>query len=289
MEIDIQRVYSWAFKEVNFLKNKLIQVFNNISPNNNNYLEILKKIKKDPTQKFTSKKEVIELYNNTLNKYKKFYSNKFNLHKFDDVNLVTFDNKLMGGGYYSNNNFYLNTYYWKKLFKFTTESLILHETIPGHHLQISNIKKKDYNYFFEILNGFIEGWGLFSENLGTEQTDWDKIGQIQYEIFRTLRIIIDINLHYYGKNIDDMVNLMSEYLLFNKKIIKNEIIRYICKPGQALSYKIGSEVFKKILEKENINEFVNNDSIELYKKLIKESIPLKFLIDKYNITNLFIQ
>ena len=288
MSINIEKVYNWAFKEINFLKNKLIQIFNKISPNNNNYLEILTKIKKDPSQKFISKKEVIQLYNNKLNKYKKFYYDKFNLSKFDDINLIIFDNKLMGGGYYSNNNFYLNTYYWKKLFKFTTESLILHETIPGHHLQMSSIRKTDYIYFFKILNGFIEGWGLFSENLGIEQTDWDKIGQIQYEILRTMRIIIDINLHYYGKTIDDMVILMSEYLIFDKKIIKNEIIRYICNPGQALSYKIGSEVFKKILEKENINDFVNNNSIELYKKIIHENIPLKFLIDKYKIDNLFI-
>jgi hypothetical protein len=45
---------------------------------------------------------------------------------------------------------------------------------------------------------------------------------------------------------------------------------------------------KKILEKENINDFVNNDSIELYKKIIYENIPLKFLINKYKIDKLFI-
>ena len=40
-----------------------------------------------------------------------------------------------------------------------------------------------FGYFGASCTGFIEGWGLFSEKLGFEQTNWDKIGQLEFEIF----------------------------------------------------------------------------------------------------------
>ena len=103
------------------------------------------------------------------------------------------------------NNFYLNINDWKNMRKYTIESLVLHETNPGHHTQVHTMLNKSnkysllFGYFGASCTGFIEGWGLFSEQLGFEQTVWDKIGQLEFEIFRTLRIIVDIGLHYHGK------------------------------------------------------------------------------------------
>jgi uncharacterized protein (DUF885 family) len=81
----------------------------------------------------------------------------------------------------------------------------------------------------------------------------------------------------------------SYHLLMDHESIKNEIYRYVCNPGQAVSYKVGSQVFKKII---NINKWdtINNKNYGICNKIILDGpLPLKFLIDKYkiNIDNLF--
>lgn len=178
----------------------------------------------------------------------------------------------MGGAYYSENNFYLNESNWKEKYKYTAESLVLHEDIPGHHLQVhtSNSVEQNnsllYAYFPSILNGFVEGWGLFSEKLGVDQTYWDKIGQIEYEIFRTLRIIVDIRIHYRGYEPDKIYEYMQNYLSFGKTEIMTEIYRYVCRPGQAVSYKIGSHVFSKILEKIILKNILIQKQFKFIKK-----------------------
>jgi uncharacterized protein (DUF885 family) len=164
--------------------------------------------------------------------------------------------------------------------KYTVESLVLHETIPGHHTQVHtmlNIKYKYpiFMYYESLLNGFIEGWGLYSETLGVNQTMWDKIGQIEYDMLRTLRIIVDINIHYYGKSPENMIKFMQNYLTMSKGEIEQEVYRYVCLPGQAVSYKVGSDIFKQINK---------NNSLTLCKKLIMDGpLPLEFLIKKYKI------
>jgi uncharacterized protein (DUF885 family) len=77
---------------------------------------------------------------------------------------------------------------------------------------------------------------------------------------------------------------MKQYLSTNDNTIMNEIYRYICNPGQAISYKIGSEVFKKILDKNGIKTYLEPNAIKIYKKIIEDGHkPIKFLIEEYNI------
>ena len=83
-----------------------------------------------------------------------------------------------------------------------------------------------------------------------------------------------------------MIKFMSKYLAMDKHEITNEVYRYVCYPGQALSYKIGSTFFKKLLEKIHGKEIdvLDNKSINLYKKIILDGPePLCFLLKKYDI------
>jgi len=209
IEINILKLEKWAFNELERLIENmklLISIeLNEKLEKNTNFKNLLNKIFNAESQKFKSKKDLINYYNNAINKYQKIYVDILKFPSFQTPNLVIFNNDKMSGGYYYMNNFYLNTYNWQYMRKYTVESLVLHETIPGHHTQVHTTfyKNNKYNllfgYFGAPCTGFIEGWGLFSEKLGFEQTNWDKIGQLEYEIFRTLRIIVDIGIHYHGK------------------------------------------------------------------------------------------
>jgi len=292
LNININKLEKWALNEINILNNKMKYYIKKINPNilDETYARnMLEKINK--SQKYKSKKEYLEYYKEKIKKYKNIFINKYNFILYEDSNLVNFDNSDMGGAYYSENNFYLNESNWKEKYKYTAESLVLHEDIPGHHLQVhtSNSVEQNnsllYAYFPSILNGFVEGWGLFSEKLGVDQTYWDKIGQIEYEIFRTLRIIVDIRIHYRGYEPDKIYEYMQNYLSFGKTEIMTEIYRYVCRPGQAVSYKIGSHVFSKILEKNNIKKYLDPKAIQIYKKIINDGPkPLKFLLEDYSIS-----
>jgi len=294
LKLDIKIIYEWAKKELLNLIEEMkvyIKIVTDIK-NDDNFKYLLNKIYNDESQKFKSKNELIKLYKNKIEKYETIFIKKLNFPQYEKVNLIIFDNKYLSGGYYYLNNFYLNTYNWKDMRKYTVESLVLHETIPGHHTQVHvssyNQKQLLFSYLWSSCTGFIEGWGLFSEKLGYDQTVWDKIGQTEFEIFRTLRVIVDIDLHYYGKSPNEMIKFMKNYLTMSDNEITSEVYRYVCDPGQAVAYKIGEHVFKKILEKNKICNLLDPKALELYKKIILDGPkPLKFICKDYNIDNLF--
>jgi len=303
INIDIPKLESWAIKELDRLINSMKEQFKIIDPSINvddEYIKILSKLIEKSNQKYENKKEFVIHHRKIMSKYKDFFVNKLEFKQFSELRLMAFDNKYLGGGYYFENIFYLNIHNWKKMHKYSTESLVLHEGYPGHHLQLNGIKYLNqennllFSYFNSIVNGFIEGWGLFSENLGFKQTTWDKVGHIEYEILRTLRIIVDIRIHHKGYTPHQVFLYMKKYLAIPDEGIKSEVYRYVCMPGQAISYKVGAEVFKRIFESHltYMNSIYSTDrpgylhpvAIQLYKKLINEGpIPLNFLMKKYKI------
>jgi uncharacterized protein (DUF885 family) len=108
---------------------------------------------------------------------------------------------------------------------------------------------------------------------------------IEYDIFRTLRVIVDIRIHTKDYTPQKTMEFIKQYLNFNEEEINSEVYRYVVLPGQALSYKIGSEIFKYIIKQKHQQiDPLSPIAIEMYKKIIEEgSIPLNFLIEKYNI------
>jgi hypothetical protein len=298
LKLDLQKLEKWAMKELDNLVNKMKYTLKLIDSNidfSKSHIELLQYTSKIHNQNYKSKEDFIDHHKKIIDKYYDIFINKYKFKEFDKLNLIVFDNKFLAGGYYNENNFYINTAFWQKSPKYNAESLILHEAYPGHHMQwhvYKHILNQDsllYSYFPQIINGFVEGWGLFAETLGTNQTNWDKIGMIEYDIFRTLRVIVDIRIHTKDYTPQKTMEFIKQYLNFNEDEINSEVYRYVVLPGQALSYKIGSEVFKYIMKQNQQQTQQQIDplspiAIEMYKKIIEEgSMPLNFFIEKYNI------
>jgi prolyl oligopeptidase len=181
--------------------------------------------------------------------------------------------------------FYANLYKPESRPKYEIPVLTVHEAVPGHHFQISIAQELENVPMFRKYQGitaFVEGWGLYSEELGEfiglYDDPYDKFGQLTYDMWRAIRLVVDTGMHYKDWSRDDAVNLFIENSAKSILDINNEVDRYIAWPGQALAYKIGQ---LKILELRNKAEEVLGDKYdikEFHDEVLKRgSLPLDLL------------
>jgi len=139
-----------------------------------------------------------------------------------------------------------NTYKLEARPKWEMEALTLHEAVPGHHIQVSIAQefeglpnfRKNSSY-----TAFVEGWGLYAESLGEEmgfyKDPYSKFGQLTYQMWRAIRLVVDTGLHSMGWTRDQAIHFFRENAAKTDQDIIVEVDRYIVWPGQALGYKMG--------------------------------------------------
>jgi uncharacterized protein (DUF885 family) len=147
---------------------------------------------------------------------------------------------------------FVNTYDLKARPKWEMEALALHECLPGHHIQVSiaqAIKVPKWRNYHDY-TPFVEGWGVYAESLGEEigfyRDPYSKFGQLTYEIWRAIRLVVDTGIHAKGWTRQQAVDYFRANTAQNDRAIEVEIDRYILSPGQAVDYKIGELKFKEL-------------------------------------------
>jgi uncharacterized protein (DUF885 family) len=142
--------------------------------------------------------------------------------------------------------FYYNTYDLPSRYNWETNSLFLHEAIPGHHFQISIAQENASLPAFMRFGGntaYVEGWALYSETLwgpmGLETDPYQRIGGLNDDILRAMRLVVDSGIHAMGWRRDQSIAYMLANSPMSKTDATAEVERYIAIPGQALAYKIG--------------------------------------------------
>jgi uncharacterized protein (DUF885 family) len=140
--------------------------------------------------------------------------------------------------------FNMNTYRPRDQVKYRTEALVLHETVPGHHLQVALEREieglPDFRRSFNA-SAFAEGWGLYAESLGSElgtvyREPSTRFGQLASEQFRAVRLVVDTGIHALGWSRDRARDYFQQHVPSQSLA---EVDRYIARPGQALGYKLG--------------------------------------------------
>ncbi|WP_329741915.1 DUF885 domain-containing protein [Dyella sp. A6] len=140
----------------------------------------------------------------------------------------------------------VNTYDLKARPLYNMPALTLHESYPGHALQLELAEEDHSQPAFRrdsYISAYGEGWALYSEYLGNAmgiyKTPYQKFGFLTYQMWRACRLVVDTGIHHLGWTRQQAIDYLAENTALSKLEIANEVDRYISWPGQALSYELG--------------------------------------------------
>jgi uncharacterized protein (DUF885 family) len=140
----------------------------------------------------------------------------------------------------------VNTYNLPARALYSLPALTLHESSPGHALQMPLAAEttglpdfRRYSY----ISAYGEGWALYCEYLGQEMgiyhTPYEQFGYLSYQAWRAARLIVDTGLHHLHWTRQQARDYLRENTALAEHEIDTEVDRYIAWPAQALSYYLG--------------------------------------------------
>jgi uncharacterized protein (DUF885 family) len=139
--------------------------------------------------------------------------------------------------------------------RYSLPTLSYHEGIPGHHWQIAIQQEAEglpfYRTALSFFGAFIEGWGLYSEQLADEMGVYAdnplaRIGYLQSAAFRASRLVVDTGMHALGWSREQAIQSMMEATGNDESSTVTEIERYCVIPGQACSYMVGKQAILRM-------------------------------------------
>lgn len=169
--------------------------------------------------------------------------------------------------------------------RYQMRSTTYHETVPGHHLQASIALELEGLPIFRSLVPFTaygEGWALYCEQLAGEMgylaDPRDKIGQLQWEMLRSVRLVADTGVHTKRWTREQAIEYMVAQAGVEEGVAINEVERYLVAPGQALAYKVGMLKFLQLRERARLALGGRFDLREFHDQVLKNGeMPMTLL------------
>jgi uncharacterized protein (DUF885 family) len=166
-------------------------------------------------------------------------------------------------------------------------STTYHEAAPGHHFQITlEMEHPDLNRFRRLGSrmaggAYVEGWGLYSERLADEmglyRTEGERFGMLDAQAWRAARLVVDTGIHALRWERQQSIDLLQRIGLSETDAVI-ETDRYICWPGQALTYKLGQRQIEELRRQISERDGARFDLREFHDQVLGHgSLPLATL------------
>jgi uncharacterized protein (DUF885 family) len=268
LAMDPKEIHELGLKEVARISKEMEEIKNELGYKGP-LKDFLKSLTSDPKYFFTSAKDMFGAFQNVKTTTATKIPQYFKLIPKGDFAIVETSNPEDAAGSYNapteyvpHGKFVVNTKNLRSVPLYDVTTLMLHETIPGHHFQLAlQFEEKDLltEYQRKIFNSnsFVEGWALYCEYLGNEmgmyKDPMQRLGNRDDEMLRAVRLVVDTGIHAYGWSRKKAVAYMTDHIASDAGDISNESNRYSVWPGQALGYKLGQLKIielRKLAEKE---------------------------------------
>ncbi len=285
---DIKNLY----RELGTFRKDLIVAFG-IKDNNISNAALFKYIKSNESEYFEKSHDIIVAYkhaqdrirNNIIPKYFGYTVRKYNvlpIPKLVEASSPGAYYQMPGIGSKRRGSVFINTTP-KRNPKYTIDVLSLHEGIPGHHYQYQYMKQHKmplYRMYAGDNDAYTEGWALYCEGFIDTKDPRILFGKWIYSMLRTVRLVVDTGIHYYGWSYKRALEYMKKHVPLEDDEIISELDRYICNPGQAVSYKIGERFF---LDEKKIYIDESRGTIKDFHREVLECGPLPLDVVRYKL------
>ncbi|MDB5462550.1 MAG: hypothetical protein JWP23_939 [Phenylobacterium sp.] len=185
--------------------------------------------------------------------------------------------------------YYINLKSTENWPKFSLPTLTYHETIPGHAWQGAYLTETGKLPLIRILisgfNAYVEGYALYAEQLGDEigmyDDDWaGRLGYLQAQKFRAVRLVVDTGLHAKRWSREQAVQWAIDNTGRTRQGMTSEIDRYCSTPGQACGYKVGHTEINRLRDRARAGLGARYDLRTFDDLLVKTgAVPLPVLGD----------
>lgn len=299
LEMEPEEVFEYGkselkklYQELRTIKPELLKVFG-YKPGTTNK-ELLQNIRSKASEFFQTQGDIIKAYKDAQEKIRRTIIPKYfdhNVEKYDIRKIPDLLKNSSASAYYyppaikskRRGAVFINTSSPKANPKYTIEVLSLHEGAPGHHYQYQFMKQHRFP-LYRIYSGdndaYTEGWALYCEGFIESTDPRIRFGRWTYSMLRTVRLIIDTGIHYYGWSYQRALEFMTRHIPLGIEELKIELERYICDPGQAVSYKIGEQFFLAERERYLENKL---GTLKDYHREVLECGPLPLDVLRYKL------
>ena len=265
--ITVKEVHEVGLSEIERLKKEFFEIGENVFPGVSTPEEILEKMQTEPSMRYESKEQMLQLAVDTIERAYKPLDQWFTVFPKSPCKVLPVpaesEQHAPPAYYYPplpdgsrDGTYFLNTYKAETKSIFEAESVAFHEAIPGHHLDRTiAVELQDVPEFQKYVasTAFVEGWGLYSEQLANEMglysNDVQQLGRLGNDAWRACRLVLDTGMHGMGWSRDKAVEFFRANSPIEEINSEIETDRYIAWPGQACSYKMGQLKIEELRRK----------------------------------------
>ena len=256
-ETTVKEVHEIGLSEIERLKKEFFEIGKNVFDGVEKPEDVLYKMQTEPSMRYESKEQMLQLAEDTIERAYKPLGEWFTVFPKAPCKVLpvpTQSEKHAPPAYYfpplpdgsRDGTYFLNTYKAETKSIFEAESVAFHEAIPGHHLDRTiAVELQGVPDFqrYTASTAFVEGWGLYSEQLANEMglysNDVQQLGRLGNDAWRACRLVLDTGMHGLGWSRDQAIDFFRSNSPIEEINSNIETDRYIAWPGQACAYKMG--------------------------------------------------